>query len=138
MTEQPPTSAFRAPDGSTRVHVPDPSWLRYYGYLADMYWAIDEMRRLKTEWYAEREKWLPSAMRRSPNGTEEDVRRGWSKTPLANDLAGLEQWAHRQVLAYGLAAERELDRLTGKEEAGGYHLSIHGSTSSDHRPDPRR
>lgn len=89
---------------------PPPSVQRYEGFLADMYHAIDEMRRWKRKWYAGRDDYV----RRNPDhmqGSDEDLKKMWSRRPEAQDAAGMEQWEQRQAVAYAAAAEQEFNRL---------------------------
>lgn len=123
--EQPPTSAQRNESGLTTVYVPEASWERYHGYLADMYQQVDEARRYKAKWYSERERWIARVAEvRSPNGSRSDHEYQWGKCPESGNLAGMEQWCQRQVLMYAAAAERELARLTGAERG---HVAASGS-----------
>lgn len=97
-------------DGDRQWMVPEPSVARYHGYLADMYHQVDEMRMWKRKWYDGRAAYVS----RNPDnlqGDEGDRKKSWAKTTAAQDAAGMEQWAQRQVLAYAAAADAELDRL---------------------------
>lgn len=101
------------PDSSKdgRSYVPPPSPARYMGYLADAYEQADAMRTYKKMWFLEREDWVV----RNPDnlqGSMEDRKRAWGKTCRAEELASLEQWAQRQVMAYTALAEAELLYLT--------------------------
>jgi hypothetical protein len=82
-----------------RVYVPAPSWNRYYGYVADAYWALDEARKRKQRWYDRRDEWVADVRQNQmPNADREDLLASWGSTNESKDLAGFEQWAQRQVM----------------------------------------
>jgi hypothetical protein len=94
------------------VYVPPPSWKRYYGYVADAYWALDEARKRKQEWYDRRDEWVADVRQnKMPNAEDADRLTRWGSTIEGKDLAALEQWAQRQVMQYTAMAELEYRRL---------------------------